>query len=628
VTANPLKRLVKKLLARMGLPRLRRWINGQLRGLSIRATMWAFAVIAGVLLLGLFWAAAGATQAQSQALAAEHADAVVPGLAFAQYQEIGHNGQPSDPATASELTAVAAALRDGGQITLPGASSSEVVPAATDSALRRSVEQIDQSATELVQLAARYEGQAAPAAIRAQADQAMTTLNRASAQAGSRLASLATGERDRGLIEVVVLCVLILAIIGGWSNRFRRDVLGRLSSIAHSAQAVAGGDLSTRLPLDRRDEIGALAGALNKMTLNMARNVSRLEAGSKRDAQRNQLSDALDAADDIDQVNDVVGRAMGEILGSRRTELLLADSSQAHLIRVASSPGVEAPGCTVDTPFACTAVRRGTVSSWASSNALDACRKLPGRKDGPCSAVCVPVTFMGKPLGVLHSVGRDGQEASADTVSQLTSLASEAGTRIGTITAFKESQLQASTDGLTGLVNRRTLENRLRDMLSADVPFALAFADLDKFKQLNDTFGHEAGDRALRIFARTIAAGVRNEDIVARYGGEEFVLVFAHTDRAGASEVVDRLRVQLGAVLLADDAPPFTASFGLTDTTISKQVDELIRLADRGLMEAKAQGRNRLVLVPALGAQLGPEEPPAPPVVEHPPVILDDDSDR
>jgi GAF domain-containing protein len=212
-----------------------------------------------------------------------------------------------------------------------------------------------------------------------------------------------------------------------------------------------------------------------------------LQAQSQRDVFGTQLSEALEMVDEEETAYEVIERAIAEISVSTPAELLLADSSRAHLRRVASSPLAGAPGCPVESPFACVAVRRGQPVAFDSSEALNACPKLRGRESGPCSAVCVPVGFMGRALGVLHATGPDGSPPDGDQMAQMATLATQAGARIGTVRAFEKTQLQASTDGLTGLTNRRRLEVEIRELLRAGTLFALAVADLDKFKAINDT---------------------------------------------------------------------------------------------------------------------------------------------
>jgi diguanylate cyclase (GGDEF)-like protein/PAS domain S-box-containing protein len=338
----------------------------------------------------------------------------------------------------------------------------------------------------------------------------------------------------------------------------------------------------------------------------------RLERELTRQAQRDtfgsQLVEALEMADEENAAYDVVERAMAEISTDAPMELLLSDSSRAHLERVAHNPATSAPACPVESPFSCVAVRRGSAVVFESSEALNACPKLRDRPQGPCSAVCVPISFMGRSLGVLHATGPEGVPLGGEQVVRLTTLAGQAGSRIGTVRAFEKTQLQASTDGLTGLINRRTLEAQLRTLLRQKAPFALAIADLDRFKQLNDTYGHESGDRSLRMFAQTIQRVLREVDLVARWGGEEFVVVMPGTDAEHAVTVLERVRAAL-----ADDHhgthPAFTVSFGVSDSTMADRLDRLVQLADYALYASKNGGRDRVTIANPLWSPAELEAP-------------------
>jgi diguanylate cyclase (GGDEF)-like protein/PAS domain S-box-containing protein len=316
---------------------------------------------------------------------------------------------------------------------------------------------------------------------------------------------------------------------------------------------------------------------------------------AERDKFASQLVEALEMADDENSAYDVVQRAMVDISGQTPMELLLSDSSRAHLQRVATSPSAGAPGCPVQSPFSCAAVRRGSAVVFDSSDSLNACPKLRDRATGSCSAACVPVGFMGRALGVLHTTGPNGAPPSAEVVEQLTTLATQAGARIGTVRAFEKTQLQAATDGLTGLPNRRTVQTKLRSMMKGGQAFALAIADLDEFKKLNDKFGHEAGDRALRLFAQVCQSALRGDDLVGRWGGEEFVLVLPGLDSTGGASVAERIRARL-AESHAGGHPPFTGSFGVTDSRAAGSLEELVQIADAALYESKAEGRDRVTV--------------------------------
>jgi diguanylate cyclase (GGDEF)-like protein len=155
----------------------------------------------------------------------------------------------------------------------------------------------------------------------------------------------------------------------------------------------------------------------------------------------------------------------------------------------------------------------------------------------------------------------------------------------------------ALTDGLTGVANRRALEQELTRISARATrngePFAVILLDIDHFKQLNDTHGHEAGDQALVSVAKLLRDRSRAGDVVARYGGEEFVVLCPGADISAAGAVAESLREALEQY----DGPParFTASFGVAAFPASAaDPDELVRTADKALYAAKRGGRNRV----------------------------------
>ena len=322
----------------------------------------------------------------------------------------------------------------------------------------------------------------------------------------------------------------------------------------------------------------------------------RLLAEASRQEFEARLHRSLETTDREPEALEMVGRALDHAVPHLPAELLLADSSRAHLtVAVQRGPEGTGPGCPVDSPWSCPAVRRGQAIVTPSSSDLDACPKLWNRPGGACSAVCIPITVMGRAMGVLHATGDDGAVPDSAEVSRLETIATQAGSRIALLRAMERSQLQAATDPLTGLLNRRTLETRARDLVDAGDGFAVVVADLDNFKQLNDTFGHDAGDRALRLFSRVLTTSLRPEDIVCRYGGEEFVVVLPGADADAATMAMERIRESLALALASGTAPGFTASFGVTDRRMGSTLAELIEVADMALMDAKRTGRNRVV---------------------------------
>jgi diguanylate cyclase (GGDEF)-like protein len=159
---------------------------------------------------------------------------------------------------------------------------------------------------------------------------------------------------------------------------------------------------------------------------------------------------------------------------------------------------------------------------------------------------------------------------------------------------------QATHDGLTGLLNRTTILETLEDELSratrAGSPVSVLMVDLDRFKAINDSQGHQAGDTVLREAARRLKSAARRYDSVGRYGGEEFLIVLPGCDAANAAVQAERMREAIGATpFLAPDQPVMvTASLGVACSNHSSP-DVLVREADDALYEAKARGRNQVV---------------------------------
>ncbi|SIQ55624.1 response regulator receiver modulated diguanylate cyclase [Rhizobium sp. RU33A] len=166
----------------------------------------------------------------------------------------------------------------------------------------------------------------------------------------------------------------------------------------------------------------------------------------------------------------------------------------------------------------------------------------------------------------------------------------------------------AVTDGLTGLHNRRYLDTHLRTLFArAKVrgrPLTLCITDIDRFKQVNDVYGHDAGDEVLKEFAGRIRSTVRGADLACRFGGEEFVVVMPDTPAEVAATVAERLRGMIEArpfQLRSGETPlMLTASMGIA--TIGPGIEtpeQLLKQADRALYEAKNSGRNRVVAAAA-----------------------------
>jgi diguanylate cyclase (GGDEF)-like protein len=237
---------------------------------------------------------------------------------------------------------------------------------------------------------------------------------------------------------------------------------------------------------------------------------------------------------------------------------------------------------------------------------VDACPYLRHREAGPSSALCVPVTVTGKPIGVICAVGPDGTPPDGDVAPVLSLLARKTGERVTLLRSLARTESLASTDPLTGLANRRSLEERVGDLVEQGRSYVVAYGDLDHFKQVNDTNGHDAGDRALRLFARVLRDNVRPGDFPSRYGGEEFVVVLPDCSVSDATTVVERVRARLVSVARDAGVPPFTISVGISAPDGSRPFGEVLGEADAALHAAKRAGRDRVVVAGATsGATTG-----------------------
>ena len=159
-----------------------------------------------------------------------------------------------------------------------------------------------------------------------------------------------------------------------------------------------------------------------------------------------------------------------------------------------------------------------------------------------------------------------------------------------------------NTDVLTDLPNRRSFLSRLPAALSfarrSLEPLSLVMADLDNFKRVNDTFGHDTGDAVLKAFAAVVRSLCRLEDTSCRFGGEEFLLLLPNTELTGAAVVAERLRSKTLDDVHLPDGASMTVSLGVTILHEGDSQDSFLRRVDDGLYEAKNEGRNRAVTMP------------------------------
>jgi two-component system, cell cycle response regulator len=187
----------------------------------------------------------------------------------------------------------------------------------------------------------------------------------------------------------------------------------------------------------------------------------------------------------------------------------------------------------------------------------------------------------------------------------------------------------AFTDHLTGLANRRRFERQLEREVNRTIrlghPFCLVMIDIDNFKKLNDTFGHNAGDEAIRAIGKVLREGTRGIDLAARFGGEEFSILLVETPLGRGLEVAERLRVAVKSISMSF-AGTVTASFGVAECpSCAQTANDLLKVADNLLYEAKRNGRDQVAgKVPSMAAKVAGQ----PGMKSNSAVAVDVQSDR
>jgi diguanylate cyclase (GGDEF)-like protein len=343
---------------------------------------------------------------------------------------------------------------------------------------------------------------------------------------------------------------------------------------------------------------------------------SRAETRARTLGERRELDAsvqrAVTMAESEDDLLDVAGHAVAQVLPVAPAEILLTDESgsEIHLGAIARAG---APGCPVDAAAGCPALRTGQTQTFPRPNAIDVCPRLRARPGGPKPALCVPLSVMGRTIGVLHATTTSERPFAEHEIVSLESIASHVGSRLRMLQMVDELQRQATTDALTSLPNRRSFEERAARALLGR-PSVVAIADLDHFKRLNDTFGHAAGDQALRVFSDSLRRSFAGRhDIVARLGGEEFAIIVPRTTVDDVRRMFEKARADLAETLVRQGAASFTVSFGVAlAPEHGAGIVELLAAADRALYRAKAGGRDQTVLVGDPAAELAaPSEPRA-----------------
>jgi diguanylate cyclase (GGDEF)-like protein len=441
--------------------------------------------------------------------------------------------------------------------------------------------------------------------------------------------SLIDQQRDLGpILVLIVLLFVSLAALLGWL--LARLTTKPLQELSEAALDIASGQHDTRIVVPPSGEVGRLAIAFNAMADELTSNNAELES-SRDELRRNltRLGETLTSTHDLNKMLDVVLETAKVTLRAEAGALMLYTASRDELYikswlgdperrgdgtgRVKLGEGVAGMVGRTEEPL------HGLVTGKPGG------LKLADGEPRARSVIAVPLKAHGRTLGVLNLYDKEGSgDFDADDFTTIRSFANQATVAIDNVLLHQESQRLSITDGLTGLWNYRyfqmMFDKEIERASRFGRPLSLLMLDLDKFKDVNDTHGHQRGDSVLIELATRIKGGIREVDILARYGGEEFVLILPETDLLGAEQAAGKL-----CELVRQ------RSFGNTDeTTLRLTVSigvavypehgstpsMLVKAADAALYVAKSEGRDRYS-VGGPGADEADTVPRLPPLDGH-----------
>ena len=335
-----------------------------------------------------------------------------------------------------------------------------------------------------------------------------------------------------------------------------------------------------------------------QLTVSVTTKLARLlQEQAGREIAVNRIATAIRSSLELPSVLQTTVDEVGRALGARHTALSVAgDHGQPSLTTFyfRDGDGDDSFRTELVSDLNAYVVRlRGHVKAYVQDGAAGA------DAESARPVAVVPVIYGDRTMGALLACSDDPQRVwQENEILLMRTVSDQVSVAVKHARLFHETQQQALTDGLTGCVNRRSFEMQLeRDLHLATrmrQPVSLIMLDIDHFKQVNDTHGHDAGDAALRVIADALRQELRGVDTAARYGGEEFAIILPQATLEGALVVAERLRARVENTEVPG-VRPITASLGVaTFPAHASSRDLLVTTADRALYYAKLTGRNRV----------------------------------
>jgi diguanylate cyclase (GGDEF)-like protein len=323
------------------------------------------------------------------------------------------------------------------------------------------------------------------------------------------------------------------------------------------------------------------------------------------------MGDMLQACRTMDETFGVITETLGGLLPSEPGGLYMLRSSK-NLLEMVAKWG-DFKGCAeMFPPEECWGLRRGKAHRVEKPGTGQACAHI--RTPPPFGALCVPMMGQGEVLGMLHLSfsGPEPDQRTDEHYRRLESMerlamtvADHLSLALANLKLRERLQEMSVRDPLTGLYNRRymqeTLEREIKRAQRASKPIGIIMLDVDHFKAVNDTYGHDAGDLVLKTLASFLADNLRGEDVTCRYGGEEFVLIMPGLSLKDSELKAEHIRQEIENTLRVpylDKSLSITVSIGVAAfPEQGGHVDHLMTKVDEAMYAAKSAGRNKVCKV-------------------------------
>ena len=329
----------------------------------------------------------------------------------------------------------------------------------------------------------------------------------------------------------------------------------------------------------------------------------RLEQRSRELDLLNRMGELLQACVTEEEAYAVVGRFVGQFFPEDSGAVFVTSASRNVVEARAVWAATASPDWSIFKPEECWALRRGRIHVVESTAAGLLCSHLP--QPHPPAYLCTPLIAQGESLGILYLAARTGGDTWSESHQRLAAtVPDQLGLAVANLKLRETLRNQSIRDPLTGLFNRRyleeTLERELRRAERSRGALGVVMLDLDRFKQFNDTFGHDIGDALLREMGRLLQAAVRGGDVACRYGGEEFVLVLPDAEAEVTRQRAEHIREAVKHLFIShhgQSVGSVTVSAGVAAFPVHGATAEaLVQAADAALARAKAEGRDRVIV--------------------------------